>query len=554
MAVSVGVAVARYRLYAIERLINRTLVYAALTTVLVARLRRPYVGVGVSPAAAPNGHGGGDARRRARVPAPARARPGLVDRRFDRGRYEGLRRCDVRGRGARGRGPEEIGTVLARGAPRSARRAALLAAGERDVRGRVGRARRALPTTAARGRRSTREERAHGRPAPRPGLARAAGLAARRPGCRGALGRDRAPARRGAPAACRGQASRVRIVEAGYEERRRLERDLHDGAQQRLVSLGLQVRRHAAIAAPRSERPRSRARSRSSARSAGAIADLRQIAAGVRPARLDDGLAAALHDLARTAPIPVEVEAPIGARRGERRGGGVLRRVRGAHQRRQARVAPRASPCAHPARTARSGLDRRRRHRRGARRRGSGLAGLRGPRRGARRHARASPARGAAAPASRWRSRANRDRRRHRAAPRGARGPARGRGPRRSSRASGDAEVLAVGRRRARARSRDRRRAHAADVRGRGHAGGRRDPRSAPGDGGARPLAARRSRARRRSRRLRRRLRLPAEGPRPRRGRVPRSGGARGSGGRRSIRRSSGSSLAAQAGDDALDR
>jgi signal transduction histidine kinase len=43
-----------------------------------------------------------------------------------------------------------------------------------------------------------------------------------------------------------------------------------------------------------------------------AIGDLRQIAAGVRPARLDDGLAAALHDLARTAPMPVDVDAPIG--------------------------------------------------------------------------------------------------------------------------------------------------------------------------------------------------------------------------------------------------
>jgi signal transduction histidine kinase len=41
-----------------------------------------------------------------------------------------------------------------------------------------------------------------------------------------------------------------------------------------------------------------------------AIADLRQIAAGVRPARLDDGLAAAFQELARTAPVPVEVEAP----------------------------------------------------------------------------------------------------------------------------------------------------------------------------------------------------------------------------------------------------
>jgi signal transduction histidine kinase len=45
---------------------------------------------------------------------------------------------------------------------------------------------------------------------------------------------------------------------------------------------------------------------------ASAIADLRQIAAGVRPARLDDGLAAALRDLARTSPVPVTVDAPVG--------------------------------------------------------------------------------------------------------------------------------------------------------------------------------------------------------------------------------------------------
>ena len=107
------------------------------------------------------------------------------------------------------------------------------------------------------------------------------------------------------------QASRVRIVEAGYEERRRLERDLHDGAQQRLVSLGLQIRRmqrslprEASILAPALDQIVGEVGS--------AIGDLRQIAAGVRPARLDDGLAAALHDLARTSPIPVEVEAPIG--------------------------------------------------------------------------------------------------------------------------------------------------------------------------------------------------------------------------------------------------
>ena len=99
----------------------------------------------------------------------------------------------------------------------------------------------------------------------------------------------------------------MRIVEAGYEERRRLERDLHDGAQQRLVSLGLRIRRlqrslppEAGILAPPLDTI--------VAEVGATIGDLRQIAAGVRPARLDDGLAAALRDLARSAPVPIDVE------------------------------------------------------------------------------------------------------------------------------------------------------------------------------------------------------------------------------------------------------
>ena len=103
-------------------------------------------------------------------------------------------------------------------------------------------------------------------------------------------------------------ASRARIVEAGYEERRRLERDLHDGAQQRLVSLGVRLRRMqrslpveaTVLSAPIDEAVTEIGH---------AITDLRQIAAGVRPARLDEGLAAALRDLARDAPVLVDVVA-----------------------------------------------------------------------------------------------------------------------------------------------------------------------------------------------------------------------------------------------------
>ena len=104
------------------------------------------------------------------------------------------------------------------------------------------------------------------------------------------------------------EASRTRIVEAGYEERRRLERDLHDGAQQRLVSLGVQLRR-IQMTLPRGAEILSPAFDEIVDEVGAAIRDLRQIAAGVRPARLDDGLSAALRDLARSAPVPVDVDA-----------------------------------------------------------------------------------------------------------------------------------------------------------------------------------------------------------------------------------------------------
>ena len=126
------------------------------------------------------------------------------------------------------------------------------------------------------------------------------------------LGRDRAASRRGSPTSSpRSRRRASRIVEAGYEERRRLERDLHDGAQQRLVSLGVQIRR-LQRSLPGTASILSPALDQIVGEVGAAIVDLRQIAAGVRPARLDDGLAAALRDLARSSPVPVEVEAPGG--------------------------------------------------------------------------------------------------------------------------------------------------------------------------------------------------------------------------------------------------
>ncbi len=95
--------------------------------------------------------------------------------------------------------------------------------------------------------------------------------------------------------------SRARIVTAAMDERRRLERDLHDGAQQQLVAIGLDLRHLQAELDPGS--PVERQLDASVGRLGGAIRELRELAHGVRPASLDSGLATALAELAGRAPV-----------------------------------------------------------------------------------------------------------------------------------------------------------------------------------------------------------------------------------------------------------
>ncbi len=107
------------------------------------------------------------------------------------------------------------------------------------------------------------------------------------------------------------RASRVRIVEAGDAARRRLERNLHDGAQQRLVSLSLALR---LAQSKLSSDPDAAGTVLESAREELALAldELRELARGIHPAILTDrGLAAALESLATRSPVPVEIEAPV---------------------------------------------------------------------------------------------------------------------------------------------------------------------------------------------------------------------------------------------------
>jgi signal transduction histidine kinase len=103
------------------------------------------------------------------------------------------------------------------------------------------------------------------------------------------------------------ESSRARLVQAGYEERRKLERDLHDGAQQRLVSLGMAFRlaqRHLDDGTVDVDGLLDQG----VAELGTALAELRRIAYGLRPGRLDDGLDAALAELVRTVPIAVELD------------------------------------------------------------------------------------------------------------------------------------------------------------------------------------------------------------------------------------------------------
>ena len=104
--------------------------------------------------------------------------------------------------------------------------------------------------------------------------------------------------------------SRARLLSVGYEERAKLERDLHDGAQQRLVALGMALRlaqRHL----PRGVNV-SEVLDGAVAEIGTAVSELRELAHGIRPSCLDDGLELALASLVASTPVPVSVHVQAG--------------------------------------------------------------------------------------------------------------------------------------------------------------------------------------------------------------------------------------------------
>jgi signal transduction histidine kinase len=104
------------------------------------------------------------------------------------------------------------------------------------------------------------------------------------------------------------RASRVRLVNAGDAERRRLERDLHDGAQSRLVSVNLMLGRLKLMVEGDDDATAMLDRAQSELRTG--LAELRELARGIHPAVLTThGLGPAIGALASRSPVPLDVDA-----------------------------------------------------------------------------------------------------------------------------------------------------------------------------------------------------------------------------------------------------
>ncbi len=313
LPVAASVAILRYRLYDIDVVINRTLVYGTLTFMLGAVFAATTVLLGTALGSGSSWATAGATLLVAVAFRPLRGRvQDAVDRRFSRARYDARRRMSefLERLRAGEAAPEEVEGVL-RDVLTDPALELLFHLPESQVY--VDAHGTPVAEPPAEGREAVPIERGgqplamvlHDRRADEhPGLLRevveAGGLAIE-------IARLRVEIRRQLSEV---EASRARIVAAANDERRRIERDLHDGAQQRLVSIGLALR-HAQheLATTSADRARETLDG-AVAEVAVAIGELRELSRGLPPSQLDAGLAPALRELAARAPIPVHVTAP----------------------------------------------------------------------------------------------------------------------------------------------------------------------------------------------------------------------------------------------------
>ncbi|NUR97469.1 MAG: hypothetical protein HOV67_19705 [Kribbellaceae bacterium] len=314
LPLAAGAAILRYRLYDIDFFISRTVAYAGLTVLLVASYAVVTVALGTFL-----GSGSPWTVAVATLVCAVLFRPlrtriqDVVDRRFNRSRYDALHRMsafldDVR---AGRRPPEDVQTVLGEifGDPglellvylpeshryvdlAGADRADTDTGADTDARSRIAIERGDQPVGVVR---------YDGTSPLGPELVRRvvehAGLAVEIARLRAELNVQLVEV----------TASRARIVAATEAERRRIERDLHDGAQQRLVSIGLALR-HAQHQL--GDSPVRATLEGAVAEATVAIGELRELARGLPPSQLDAGLGPACQELARRAPVAVSVRMP----------------------------------------------------------------------------------------------------------------------------------------------------------------------------------------------------------------------------------------------------
>jgi signal transduction histidine kinase len=301
-AAAIGMAMVRYRLYDLDLVIERTLVYGSLTVLLAATYGLTTLGLATALGSGSAWATAGATLIVAVVFRPLRgALQDVVDRRFSRARYEAVRRVEGFLEELRtGRAePEAIEGLLREllGDPtlelRYSMPGAPVADDPRDARARTPVQRGGTPLAVVLHRPIEAP-----RQAALDALLAAGSLAIEMARLRVELRRQLAEV----------EASRARIVAAGHAERRRIERDLHDGAQQRLISIGLGLR-HAQHELGEASPAVAAAIERAVVELSEAIVELRELAQGLPPSQLDAGLQPALKELADRAPLAVEVRA-----------------------------------------------------------------------------------------------------------------------------------------------------------------------------------------------------------------------------------------------------
>jgi signal transduction histidine kinase len=310
-ALCLGAAVLRYRLFNVELIVNRTVVYLALSVLLAAA----YASVAVVLGAVFGGQSswtvaGGTLIAAAAFRPLRRVVQDQVDRRFSRERYSASMRIDAfldRLRAGTEQ-PERVEDLLRDVLGDPTLRVLLLLPASRqysDVHGDPVVAARDWPTVTL-DRDGSADVVVEYAPTEDPARATAVRIAVERSRFALEIARLGVDLNRQLTELER---SRARIASAADDERRRIQRDLHDGAQQRLVTVGIALRATEGRLRADDRNAEADRLDTAVAELAATIEELRRLTDKLPSAQLDAGISAAFHELASRAPLPVAVDA-----------------------------------------------------------------------------------------------------------------------------------------------------------------------------------------------------------------------------------------------------